>query len=95
MESTPQPSCRTLPSAWADGTDGIIGRTVRPVPIAVAGSPIEAASPDRQQPMCYLRWFFKEAVLMIELPKRHATSLEGAAGLLTMCYLLEASPLPL
>ena len=39
--------------------------------------------------------FFKEAVLMIELPKRHATSLEGAAGLLTMCYLLEASPLPL
>ena len=34
--------------------DTSIGHTARPLPIAVADSPIEAASPDRQQPMCYL-----------------------------------------
>jgi hypothetical protein len=31
-----------------------IGHTVHPRLIAVADSPIEAATPDPQQPMCYL-----------------------------------------
>ncbi len=35
--------------------DAGIGHTARPLPIAVADSPIEAASPDPQQPMCFLR----------------------------------------
>ena len=34
--------------------DAGIGHTARPLPIAVADSPIEAASPDPQQPMCFL-----------------------------------------
>ena len=34
--------------------DAGIGHTTRPLPIAVADSPIEAASPDPQQPMCCL-----------------------------------------
>jgi hypothetical protein len=34
--------------------DAGIGHTARPLPIAVADSPIEAASPDQQQPMCFL-----------------------------------------
>ena len=34
--------------------DAGIGHTARPLPNADADSPIEAASPDRQQPMCYL-----------------------------------------
>ena len=35
------------------GDDGI-GHTARPRPIAVTAPPTEAASPDPQQPMCYL-----------------------------------------
>jgi hypothetical protein len=34
--------------------DAGIGHTARPLPIAVADLPIEAASPDPQQPMCFL-----------------------------------------
>jgi hypothetical protein len=34
--------------------DAGIGRTARPLAIAVADSPIEAAIPDPQHPMCYL-----------------------------------------
>ncbi len=34
--------------------DAGIGHTARPLPIAVADSPIEAASPDPQQPMRFL-----------------------------------------
>ena len=34
--------------------DAGFGRTARPLPIAVADSPIEAATPDPQHPMCYL-----------------------------------------
>ena len=33
-----------------------IGHTARPLPVAVADSPIEAATPDPQHPMCYLWW---------------------------------------
>ena len=36
--------------------DAGIGHTARPLPIAVADSPIEAASPDAQQPMCFLEY---------------------------------------
>ena len=36
--------------------DAGFGRTARPLPIAVADSPIEAATPDPQHPMCYLWW---------------------------------------
>ncbi len=34
--------------------DAGFGRTARPLLIAVADSPIEAATPDPQRPMCYL-----------------------------------------
>jgi hypothetical protein len=36
------------------GLDAGIGPTARPRPIAVADSPIEAATPDPQHPLCYL-----------------------------------------
>jgi hypothetical protein len=36
------------------GLDAGIGPTARPRPIAVADSPIEAAPPDPQHPLCYL-----------------------------------------
>jgi hypothetical protein len=36
------------------GLDAGIGRTARPRPIADADSPIEAATPDPQRPLCYL-----------------------------------------
>ena len=46
-----------VPEAELDlpvGLDAGIGPTARPRPIAVADSPIEAATPDPQHPLCYL-----------------------------------------
>ena len=37
--------------------DTRIGPTARPRPIAVADSPIEAATPDPQHPLCLLHWY--------------------------------------
>ena len=55
LELAPQASwAPDRPVGLGRRVDDGIGRTARPLPIAVSDSPIEAATPDPQHPMCYL-----------------------------------------
>ncbi len=52
--STPGGQLPDLAVGLGRRDDAGIGHPARPLPIAVADSPIEADSPDAQQPMCFL-----------------------------------------
>ena len=56
LESSTPGQLPDRPVGLGRRADAGIGPTARPRPIAVADSPIEAATPDSQHPLCLIHW---------------------------------------